>query len=415
MKKLFSIFIGCFLLVGLLAGCAMDSPRIKGYKDVVPEDYGLSSKKLYQLSENLQTDVSNEIIPGAVALIARKGKIVYFENFGMQVKAKGIPMARNSIFRIYSMTKPIVGVAILLLHEKGKLDISDPVSKYLPEFRNMKVGIIEDGKIKDTVPVQREITIKDLLMHTSGLTYGVFGSSPIKDMYLDAEIDSRNQTLKVMTKRLGRIPLMFQPGIRWEYSRSFEVLGRLVEVVSGMTLDRFLESHIFRPLGMQDTGFYVKKMNLERIAEHAENELMDVTRRPVKLAGGGGLVSTAEDYYRFVKMLLNNGALNNSRFLKEQTAKLITTDHMEKLPEWNDPKYLPGKGYGFGLSVAVRIKKSGWKEGTIGDFWWGGAAGTYFWVDPENELIAILMIQSPERRMYYRPRFREWVYNAVTN
>jgi CubicO group peptidase (beta-lactamase class C family) len=411
MKKLLCVFIGCFLL----AGCAIDSPRVKGYKGVVPEDYGLSSKKLSQISENLQTDVSNAIIPGAVALIARKGKIVYFESFGMQVKSKNIPMARNSIFRIYSMTKPIVGVAILVLHEKGKLDISDPVSKYLPELSNMKVGVVEDSRIIKTVPVHRDIIIKDLLMHTSGLTYGVFGSSPIKDMYLDAEIDSRDQLLNVMTKRLGKIPLVFQPGTKWEYSRSFEVLGRLIEVVSGMTLDRFLEEHIFRPLNMKDTGFYVKKVNIGRIAEPAENELIDVTRRPIKLAGGGGLVSTAEDYYQFLKMLWGEGSFNENIFLKKETVRLMTTDHMEKLPERSDPWYLPGKGYGFVLSVAVRTKKSGWKEGTIGDFWWGGAAGTYFWVDPKKELIAILMIQSPERRMYYRPRFRKWVYNTLKN
>lgn len=413
MKESMKLIVGCLLIAGLLVGCAADSPRIKGYMDVVPEDYGLSSTKLYQISENLRKDVDNRIVPGAVALIARKGKIVYFEHAGMQIQEKHIPMSNDSIFRIYSMSKPVTSVAALILHDDRKLKINDPVSKYLPEFGNLKVAIEENGELKSTEPAKREMTIKDLLMHTSGLTYGIFGYSAVKTMYQEADIGSRDQPLSTMTKKLGSIPLAFQPGSKWEYSRSTDVLGRVIEAASGMTLDRFFEQRIFRPLGMKDTGFYVPQKNLGRVAEPDDDELMDVTRKPVKLSGGGGLVSTAEDYYRFAQMLLNGGVLEGRRLLKEDTVKLMTQDHLGSLSETTDVWYLPGKGYGFGLGVAVRKQKEAGMEGTVGDYWWEGIAGTGFWVDPEKELVAIIMIQEPGRRMHYRKVYREWVYNAL--
>ena len=415
MKRSLRWMIGSVLIAGLLVGCAADSPRIKGYMGVVPEDYGLSSRGLCQISESLKRDVENNIIPGAVALIARKGKIVYFENFGMQVKEKKIPMTKESIFRIYSMTKPVTSVAALILYDNGKLDINDPVSKYLPEFRNMKVGIEEDGKVKYTEPVKRDMTIKDLMMHTSGLSYGVFISSPIRKMYLKARINSRDQPLSEMTQQLGKIPLLFHPGTKWEYSRSTDVLGRVVEMASKMRLDRFMEQYIFIPLGMKDTGFYVKEKNLNRVAEAANVELAQVSRLPAKLSGGGGLVSTTQDYYRFAQMLLNGGEFGGERLLKKETVKLMTQDHLGELSETSGAWYLPGKGYGFGLGVAVRKEKKADMDGTVGDCWWEGIAGTGFWVDPQKELVAIIMIQDPGRRLHYRKVYREWVYKAVVD
>jgi len=413
MKKSLRVIAGYILIAGFLFGCAADSARIKGYLGVVPEDYGLSSKALSRISQHFQTDVKANFIPGAVALIARKGKIIYFENFGMQVKEKGISMSRDSVFRIYSMTKPITSVAALILYDKGKLDIDDPVSKYLPEFRNMTVGFEEGNEIKYTEPVKRDITIKDLMMHTSGLSYGVFVSSPIRKMYLKEGVNSWDQPLSEMTKKLGKIPLLFQPGTKWEYSRSTDVLGRVVEVASGMRLDRFMETYIFRPLGMNDTGFSLKQNNRGRLAEAVGIDLLNVRRQPVKLSGGGGLVSTAQDYYRFAQMLLNGGEFEGKRILKKNTVALMTRDHLGGLSERGDAWYLPGKGYGFGLGVAVRKDKNADIQGSIGDYWWEGIAGTGFWVDPEKQMVAILMIQAPMQRLHYRKVYREWVYNAL--
>lgn len=413
MKKSLRFIAGYILVAGFLFGCAAGSSGIKGYQGVVPEDYGLSSRELSRISQNFQRDVKADLIPGAVALIARKGKIIYFENFGMQVKEKGISMAGDSIFRIYSMTKPVTCVAALILYDTGKLDIDDPVSKYLPEFRNMRVGIEEGGDVKYTEPVKREMTIKDLMMHTSGLSYGVFISSPIRKMYLKKGIHSWDQPLSEMTKKLGTIPLLFHPGSKWEYSRSTDVLGRVVEVASGMGLDVFMERNIFIPLGMKDTGFSLKQNNRGKLAEAENIDLLDVKRQPAKLSGGGGLVSTAQDYYRFAQMLLNGGELDGKRILKQETVSLMTKDHLGDLAGNAASFYLPGEGYGFGFGVAVRTEKKSYMEGTVGDYWWEGIAGTGFWVDPRKELIAILMIQAPMQRMHYRSAYREWVYDAV--
>lgn len=413
MKRSFQWLISSILIVGLCVGCAIDPSAIKGSTGVVPEDYGFSTKNLQQISDNFEKDVAEGVVPGAVALIARKGTIIYLGNFGMQVKENGVPMAKDSIFRIASMTKPITCAAALILYDQKKLDIIDPVSKYLPEFRNMKVGIEEGDAIKYTEPVKREMTIKDLMMHTSGLTYGVFWPSPIGAMYLKEDIHSRDQSLKTMTKKLGNIPLKFHPGTSWGYSRSTDVLGRVVEVASGQRLDKFMRQHIFDPLGMNDTGFYVQKTNLSRVAEPDGNQYWSVDSLPEMLSGGGGCVSTAKDYYRFLQMLLNNGELDGKRILKEETVHLMTQDHLNEMLEMDIPWYLPGKGYGFGFGVAVRKEEEADMRGTVGDYWWDGLFGPSFWVDPKKELIGIVMIQDIGNREHYRKTFREWVYNAV--
>jgi len=415
MKKRLKRYAVCILLIGLMSGCSAHSGRIPGYMGVVPEDYGVSSGKLSQISEAFQKDIDNDMVPGAVALIARRGKIVYLKTFGMQDTGKKTPMAEDSIFRIASMTKPVTSVAALILHEQGKLHIDDPVSKYLPEFRNMKVGIEERGDIVRTEPLKREMTIKDLLMHTSGLSYGIFVSSPIRKMYLKKGIHSRDQSLSEMTKKLGTIPLLFQPGTKWEYSRSSDVLGRVIEKASGMRLDRFMKQSLFDPLDMKDTGFYVKKKDLGRVAEATDMDLWAVNTLPKKLSGGGGLVSTTRDYYRFAQMLLNGGEFEGRRILKQETVSLMTRDHLGELAGKSDSFYLPGKGYGFGLGVAVRTKRKAEMEGTVGDYWWEGITGTGFWVDPKKELVAIIMIQDPQARLYYRKEYRKRVYNALKN
>lgn len=413
MKRSLQCLIGCIFIVGLCVGCAIDPSNINGSTGVVPEEYGISSRKLQQISENFEKDIADGVVPGAVALIARKGTIIYLGNFGMQVKQDEVPMVKDSIFRIASMTKPMTSVAALILYDQKKLDINDPVTKYLPEFRNMKVGIEEGDSIKYTEPVKRDMTIKDLMTHTSGLTYGVFWPSPIGAMYLKEKIYSRDLSLSTMTKRLGNIPLKFHPGTSWGYSRATDVLGRVIEVASGQRLDEFMKQHIFDPLGMNDTGFYVQKESLGRVAEPDGTQYCNVDRLPKMLSGGGGCMSTANDYYRLLQMLLNKGELDGKRILKEETVDLMTQDHLKELLELDIPWYLPGKGYGFGLGVAVRKEKEAGMRGTVGDYWWDGLFGPSFWVDPKKDLIGIVMIQDVGGREHYRKTFREWVYNAV--
>jgi len=412
-KSHFLITLFCFAVVS--TACAGPLPFAK------PEDVGFSSTRLNRIDTILKADTSSGKLVGAVVMIARKGKIAYFKSFGMRDKAVSAPLKTDAIFRIYSMTKPFVSVATMILHEEGKLFLSDPISKYLPEYSEMKVGVVEvdkstDNEILKTVVAYEPITIQDLLRHTSGMTYGVFGWSLIKTEYLKAGINSPDQTLEEMSKKLAKIPLVNEPGTLWEYSRSTDILGRLVEVASGMTLDKYLEKKIFKPLGMRDSGFYVKKRNLNRIAEQSAKNptLLNITKPPKMLSGGGGGVSTASDYVRFCQMLLNGGQLEATRILSPKTVEYMTSDHLGPLANRTDRWFLPGDGYGFGLGFAVRTKtgESTW-PGTIGDYWWGGWAGTYFWIDPKEELIVVYMMQDPSSRMYYRRLIRNLVYQAV--
>lgn len=422
MRSGFRILFAFALLLLFATTCVTPSARTVKYSVIAPESVDLSSEHLEEITKKLEDDVAKGMIPGAVVLVARKGEIAYLISTGYQNKKTGIPMSRDSIFRIYSMTKPIVTVAVLMLYEEGKLKLSDPLFKYLPEFKNMKVGVEiidkETGDIEKfiTVPAKRQITIQDLLTHTSGFTYGFIGTSSVKQMYLKAGILNTNQTLAEFVNKLSKIPLFFQPGTKWDYSRSTDVLGRVVEVVSGMTLDRFLEEMIFRPLGMKDSGFYVKKEDIARLTEPVNIPpvlLTNATALPKMLSGGGGLVSTVDDYYRFLHMLLNGGEIDGRRILKKETVTLMTGDHLGTLSKRTDPFYRPGKGYGFGIGFAVRKEHKGWKEGSVGDYWWGGFAGTYFWVDPKEELITIFMIQNPSLREHYRPLMRDLVYKTI--
>jgi CubicO group peptidase (beta-lactamase class C family) len=370
-------------------------------RQVQPEEIGFSSQKLDELGAFIKKGVDQEIIPGAVVLIARHKKIGYFKSFGMRDIAVNSPMKRNTIFRIYSMTKPIVSVVALMLMEEGRISLDDPVSKYIPELGGLKVGVKSSNGEFQTVTSQRDMTILDLLRHTSGLTYGVFFKSEVKSLYKKAGVQSQNQTLSEMITKLSKIPLAYQPGTRWEYSRSTEVLGRLIEVVSGKTLDIILEERIFKPLKMVDTGFYVKPENLNRLAE--PNNYLNVTVRPKLLSGGGGLTSTAGDYVRFAQMLLNGGELEGTRILKKETVELMTKDHLGTLGNRPDIQYFPGEASGFGLGVAVVTKQIGGSQ--PGSYFWMGWAGTIFVVNPETKVISILMFQNPSRLGYYAKKF----------
>ena len=392
-----------------------------------PEDVGLSAQRLERLGAVLRADIDQGKIPGAVVLVARRGKVAYFESFGMRDKEAKATMRTDAIFRLYSMTKPIVSVGVMLLNQEGKVFLADPVSKYIPELGKLKVCTeATNAQTGETTcpetPSPRDMTIQDLLRHTSGLTYGFFGKSAVKGMYTKTGVESQDQTLAEMIAKLGKLPLAYPPGTTWDYSRSTDVLGRVIEVASGMPLDRFIEERIARPLKMEDTGFYVKSEKHGRIAEAQKDPktgkafpLNDVTKPPKLLSGGGGLVATTMDYARFLQMLLDGGRLEGTQLLNRKIIEYMTADHMGSVVK-PGPIYLPGTGYGFGLGFAVRLQNgvSAW-PGTAGDYYWDGVAGTTFWVDPKEELFAIFMIQEPAQRLNYRYLMRSIVYQAILN
>jgi CubicO group peptidase (beta-lactamase class C family) len=385
-----------------------------------PENVGLSPDALQRLALALQSRVDRGHIPGAVALIARHGKIAFHQAFGVRDPADAAPMATDAIFRIYSMTKPIVSIAVMLLWEEGRLLLGDPIGQYLPEFAAPKVANLH-GREMQLVPAERPITVQDLLRHTSGLTYEFRGATPVHKAYMETRVARLKQTNAEQAATLAALPLLHQPGTRWEYSRSTDVLGRLVEVVSGQTLGAFLQERILTPLGMVDTGFAVPEADYGRIAEPfrrdpesgTEVTLLDVRRPAIFESGGGGMVATAMDYARFMQMLLGGGRLGTLRLLGRKTVELMTADHLGGIP--GAPDLLP-PGHGFGLGFAVRLA-AGMAPfpGSVGSFFWGGAAGTTFWVDPVERLTAVLMIHAPAQREHYRVLFRDLVYAAVTD
>ena len=382
-----------------------------------PEDVGLSTTRLERLGSVMRGEIERGRIPGAVALIARRGRLAYFDSYGRLDPARVEPMAKDSIFRIYSMTKPIVSVAAMMLWEEGRFLLSDPIGKFLPELGTLKVAVTRGSEL-DLVDAERPITIQDLLRHTSGLTYEFRGNGPVHKKYMAERIYSRNQSNADQVATLAKLPLVHQPGTQWEYSRSTDVLGRLVEVLSGLTLGEYLQQNILGPLGMPDTAFHVPAPKHARLAEAFAKDpdtgsgvqLINVHDAPKFESGGGGLVSTAGDYARFLQMLLNRGKLDGVRLLSRKTIELMTADHLGPITGAPD-LLLPG--YGFGLGFAVRLEPGiSHVPGSVGQYFWGGLAGTTFWVDPAEELFAVMLIQGPGQRDYFRTLFRDLVYAA---
>lgn len=399
-----------------------------------PEARGVESKRLTRIKDIFNADVSEGTIPGAVALIARHGKLAYLESFGFRDREKQLPMATDSIFRIASMTKPMVSVAIMMLAEEGRIRLVNPISAYLPELKQLQVGVEVAGAAdKPQLKLElakREMTVQDLLRHTSGLTYGQFGDSLVKQAYREANVFDPNQTTAEFISKLSKLPLQNQPGEVWDYSMSTDVLGRLVEVISGMDLDRFIEARITGPLGMNDTGFRVASAKADRIAEPqidprtGKRPAMprDLTVRPRFLSGGGGMVSTAPDYLRFAQMLLSGGELDGARIISRKTVALMTSDHLppevgfsaSTRSQFEESSPTPEFGQGFGLGFCVR-KEPGRSPvpGSVGDFYWSGVHGTYFWVDPQEQLVGVLMLCAPDLRRHYRALMRQLVYQAL--
>jgi len=377
---------------------------------VDPASIGLNSAKLEEVRQSLQKDIADGKVPGAVMLIARKGQVGFFEAAGKQGPDDDKPMTSKTIFRIYSMTKPIVSVAAMTLVEEGRLRLEEPLATYIPFFAASKVHEFGD-KLS---PASSPITIKDLMRHTSGLIYGVFDpKGHVGKMYIEAGIASRDISLNEFAMRLGSLPLRFEPGTAWHYSRSTDVLGRVLEIASGQSLDKFLEERIFKPLGMPDTAFFQTPDKADRFAEPVK-PLFDMLDVKPMLSGGGGLTSTMEDYLRFAMMLRNRGSLDGVSIIKPETLALMTRNH---IAEGVDRRFFyPGQAYGFGLGFAVRITDEGARyPGTLGDFWWRGLAGTYFWVDPRKDLFAIFMIQDPANRVHYTGTTRNWVYSTLAD
>jgi CubicO group peptidase (beta-lactamase class C family) len=387
-----------------------------------PEQVGLSAARLARLAEVLLRDIEEKRIPGAVVVIARAGRIGYAEAFGFRDREAGAAMTTDAIFRIASMTKPVVSVAAMMLCEEGSLDIAAPVADTLPEFAEMTVGV-------ERRKAERAMTVQDLLRHTSGLTYPDYGDTPVQMIWRDAGLRDENQTNAEFVAKLARLPLLFEPGTTWEYSMATDVLGRVVEVVSGKTLGEVIAARIAGPLGMQDTGFTAAGERAARVAEPQADPatgkrppMRNVTAAANRQSGGGGLVSTAADYLRFGQMLLNGGELDGVRLLAPKTVALMTADHLPPgvgygataRSRFGALAPVPEMGHGFGLGFAVRTAPGRSPvPGSVGDFFWHGVNGTTFWVDPQEQLVTVLMLVAPERRLHYRNLARRMVYAAL--
>jgi CubicO group peptidase (beta-lactamase class C family) len=413
-----------------------------GLPQMAPEQVGMSKAKLDRIHDALQQNVKDNKLPGTVVLVARKGKLVYADTTGFQDKDEGKPMALDSLFRIYSMTKPLVSVGAMMLIEDGTIQLTDPVSKFFPAFKGQQVSVAKaDAELARTTytlaAADREMTVQDLLRHTSGLAYGeITSNAPVKDAYAKAglylpgvrDYDARDLTPAEEVERLAKAPLAHQPGTVWEYSLAVDLLGRVVEAASGKRLADYLDERIFKPLRMRDTAFWVPSGKLARLAQPlatdfatgAPVKVIDVSKEPKNDSGGAGGVSTAADYLRFTQMLLNGGELEGARILSRTTIALMTSDHLGAriaAPFSPGELLLGTPGYTFGLGFMVRPSGGiAGVPGSAGEFMWAGYAGTYFWVDPKEELTAVYMSQAPSPiRPYYRKLVKQLVYGAITD
>ncbi len=396
-----------------------------------PESVGMSSARLLRIGEAMQRYIDQGLVPGVVTMVARRGQVVHFEARGMRDVANQQPMTTDTVFRIASMTKPITSVALMMLFEEGRFLLTDPISKWLPEYAEPMVGEplpaeLSGGRTHRLVPAKRPITVRDLLTHTAGLANNYLG--PYKKEHEEAGKRLReDETIGDFVTRLAAVPMNYQPGERWEYSRATDVVGRLVEVMSGLSLDEYFRKRIFEPLGMADTHFYLPSSKLSRFAaqyqpsgDKKKIELQDPASAESRFVhephtyfmGAGGLVSTARDYFRFQQMMLNGGELDGVRLLGRKTVELMTANHTGDLPIW-----LSGPGFGFGLGYSVLVDRgaaaSMASEGTFG---WGGAYCTYFWVDPQEELIGIMMTQvRPYDHLNIRQDFQVLANQAIVD
>jgi CubicO group peptidase (beta-lactamase class C family) len=439
MKSLLSPGIAFVLAAAILfalnipAARAQQSAPALDMTPVQPESVGFSAQRLERLHAAFQDEITNKQLAGAVTILARQGKIVDYRTYGDRDLAASAPMTKDTIFRDYSMTKPVTGVAMMILYEEGKWLPSDPISKYIPEFANLKVfnGFDSTGKMLLAEP-DHAPTMRELMSHSAGFTYGN-GDTPVDKMYSEVKMGTA-KNLQEVIDRLAKIPLLYQPGHGWTYSMSMDIQGYIVEKLTGQSLPDFDRDHIFTPLGMKDAGFYVpadKRARFaagyhedkgELVAEPTANGIpTDYDIQPTAPSGGGGLVSTPEDYYHFAQMLLNQGQLDGTRILAPATVKLMTSNHLSE--ELLNGKFgigqhimRPGFGYGYDCAVVFNPPDANLPDGK-GTFFWDGAAGTWFWVDPTNDLVFVGMIQrrsSPDNHsLLYRSH--ALVYQALVD
>jgi CubicO group peptidase (beta-lactamase class C family) len=401
------------------AARAPTAPQTPPLPQAKPEALGLSPLRLLRMSDAFKREIDKGTLPGATVMVARRGQVGWFEALGRQGPAAATPMALNSIFRIFSMTKPIVSVGIMMLIEDGHFLLSDPVAKFIPEFADQKVGVENNGKL-DLVPVKRAMTVQDLLRHTSGITYDHTGNGLVQQLYQQSRLRSRKITNAEHAALVASMPLMCQPGAEWNYSRSTDILGRIIEVVSGKSLSAFLTEQILAPLQMAETAFHTGAENAGRLAEPFltdpwngdKVQLFNMLEKPVMESGGGGLVSTTMDYARFCQMLLNGGVLDGTRIIGRKTLQLMASDHLAPHVKVDSP--LMPAGHGFGLGFAVRTHQGlAPFPGSSGQFFWSGMAGTFFFIDPAEDLFVVFMMQGPGQREYIRTLLRDLVYAAV--
>ncbi|ACA17133.1 beta-lactamase [Methylobacterium sp. 4-46] len=431
------------LLLGFAGPVLAEAPAARRGGDVLapasPEEVGLSSERLKGIGRVIEAEVAAGRLPGAVVMIARHGRLAFAESFGFRDRPAGEPLAKDAIFRIYSMTKPLVSVGAMMLVEDGALQLTDPVAKHLPDFKDLKVAVQKPNALGevayDLVPAERAPTVQDLLRHTAGLAYGEITTNPlVKAAYVkaglykpDFDYNTTDLTPEEFTSRIAAAPLAYQPGTVWQYSLAVDVLGRVIEKVSGKRLGAFLEERLFRPLGMTETGFSVPPEKAGRIAlplatdpaTGAPNRLIDGAV-PRNDSGGAGGYGTAADYLRFAQAMLDGGRLAGTRILSRKSVELMTSDH---LGERIRPVATPGDllmgvpGYTFGLGFMVR-KEAGIAgvPGSAGEFIWAGYAGTFFWVDPREDLAVVIMTQAPgPSRAFYRRAFKQLVYAAIAD
>lgn len=409
--------------------------------EAAPDSVGMSADRLDRIGEVFQAEIDKGELPGAVIMVARDGKLVYSAALGELDPEADTPMADDAIFRIYSMTKPLVSVAAVMLMEDGALQLTDPISKFLPGFADMEVSVPQTdlyGAVKyATVPAESPITVQDLLRHTAGLAYGeLTQNAPVKEGYAEAgaynpggmAFDARNVEPEEQVRALAEVPLVHQPGTVWEYSLASDVLGRVVEAAAGMRLEDFLEERLFGPLGMEDAGFHVSQNAMSRVAEPfavdpasgAPVPLIDVSLAPKNASGGAGGVASASDYLRFSQMLLNGGELDGARILSPTSVRLMASDHLGdgiEVPVEPGELLMGTPGYTFGLGFMVREQPGiAGVPGSEGEFMWAGYGGTFFWIDPAEDVVAVLMSQrAGPTRAYYRKLIKQLVYQAITD
>ena len=379
-----------------------------------PEEVGLSSTQLQRLEAATKQNIDDGLMPGAVMLVARRGKIAWVSVQGKRAPDSDDPMKFDSIFRLYSMTKPITSITLMQLVEEGKLQVSDPVGQYLPEFEDIKLTTHISGHSVQHRP-RHVPTVHDLLRHTAGLTYGARGTSLVHKAYVDARIGDRTATVEEMVRRLSTVPLLFSPGARWEYSVAVDVQGRLIEVLTGKKLGEAFAERVFQPLGMVDTSFQVPAAKITRAAQPGQKPNGPPMTPRFKVddgakyeSGGGGLLGTTEDYLRFSLALANGGVFQGKRIIGKKTLEFMTADHVG-----NRPGRPEGFGFGLGFEVHTRLGDSA-LMGSVGEYGWSGAAGTTFWVDPKEQLLAIYMVQASEAdTRFLRNQFRTMVQAAL--